>query len=77
MLRFYQECYPKKAEVREKGYETRKKTKTQWGIAKLATASQENTISSWVTGEVSEEKGGKLTCWLLLLPVSFLSLAKV
>ena len=60
------------AEVKEKGSETRKKTKRQWGISKLAAAPQESTISSWVTGEVSEEKEVKLNCWLLLLPVSCL-----
>lgn len=32
-----------------------------WGIAKLTTASQENTIGSWLARDLSEEKGVKFT----------------
>lgn len=40
---------------------TEETTKMWWGIAKLTTASEENTIDSWVTHNLSGEKV-KFTC---------------
>lgn len=51
----------KQNSVRGREMRERQQTHPPYGIAKQTTASQENAIGSWLTHDLSEEKGVKLT----------------